>query len=194
VDALQSIRLEGRFENEELNSLPFTRRRVLLVTAHRRENHGAPLASVCQALQTLAARFDDVEIVYPVHLNPDVRGPVMDALRSVSRIHLVEPVSYGDLLRLMQRCYFILTDSGGIQEEAPSFKKPVLILRDVTERPEVVEVGAGKLVGTDQERIVAEASRLLADPAAYAAMSSSENPFGDGRAAERIASALAENL
>jgi UDP-N-acetylglucosamine 2-epimerase (non-hydrolysing) len=194
VDALQSIHLDGPFENEKLSALHFGKRRMLLVTAHRRENHGEPLADICQALKALAARFDDVEIVYPVHLNPNVRGLVTDVLGSVPRIHLLEPVSYGDLLRLMQRCCFILTDSGGIQEEAPSFKKPVLILRDVTERPEVVEVGAGKIVGTQTERVVAEASRLLTDPAAYSAMASADNPFGDGHAAERIADALESML
>ena len=194
VDAIRMMRLDGPFENESLNLLPFARRRVLMVTAHRRENHGPPLADICQALRLIAANFHDVEIVYPVHLNPNVHRLVTDVLGSVPRIHLLEPVSYGDLLRLMQRCYFILTDSGGIQEEAPSFQKPVLILRDVTERPEVVEVGAGRIVGTQTERIVAEASRLLTDPAAYAAMASATNPFGDGHAAERIADALDEAL
>jgi len=194
VDALESIRLDGQFENHKLNALPFTERRVLLVTAHRRENQGAPLSGICQALKSLVAQFDDVEIVFPVHLNPNVRGPVADALASNERIHLIEPVSYGDLLRLMQRCYLVLTDSGGIQEEAPSFHKPVLVLRDVTERPEVIEVGAGKIVGTDPLRIVAEVSRLLRDPAAYRTMTSVQNPFGDGHAAERIVKALVDVL
>src|SRR5439155_15777732 len=180
VDALRSIRLDGGFEVRKLDAVDFAGHRVLLVTAHRRENHGPPLVAICEALKTLARRFADVDIVYPVHLNPNVRGPVREILGSVERVHLVDPVSYGDLLRLMRRCFLILTDSGGIQEEAPSFHKPVLILREVTERPEVVEVGAGKIVGTDTERIVEEASRLLEQPLAYAAMSSAENPFGDG--------------
>jgi UDP-N-acetylglucosamine 2-epimerase (non-hydrolysing) len=194
VDALQSIRLDGQFENHKLNALPLTGRRILLVTAHRRENQGPPLSAICQALKSLVTQFGDVEIVFPVHLNPNVRGPVADALASTARIHLIEPVSYGDLLRLMQRCYLVLTDSGGIQEEAPSFHKPVLVLRDVTERPEVIEVGAGKIVGTDRLRIVAEVSRLLRDAAAYRAMTSVPNPFGDGHAAERIAKTLADVL
>ncbi len=194
VDALQSMPLEGGFENEELNSVGLDRHRVLLVTAHRRENHGPPLISICEAIKTLVATFEDVEVVYPVHRNPNVQGPVRNALGSTPRVHLVDPVSYGDLLRLMKRCRLILTDSGGIQEEAPSFHKPVLILREVTERPEVIEVGAGRIVGTDSARIVEEASRLLSDAEAYRAMSSAQNPFGDGHAAERIVNILAETL
>jgi UDP-N-acetylglucosamine 2-epimerase (non-hydrolysing) len=190
VDAVRSICVGGDFEDKALNGVPFARRRVLLVTAHRRENHGAPLDSICEALRTLVAKFEDVEVVYPVHLNPRVHGPVRRKLGSTSRVHLTDPVSYGDLLRLMNRCHLILTDSGGIQEEAPSFHKPVLILREVTERPEVIETGAGKIVGTDANRIVRETTRLLRDRAAYQAMSSAENPFGDGHAAERIAERL----
>jgi UDP-N-acetylglucosamine 2-epimerase (non-hydrolysing) len=194
VDALRSIRLDGDFENASLSSAPFGTNRVLLVTAHRRENHGAALLSICQALKALVERFDDVQVIYPVHLNPNVTGPVREVLGSTPRVRLIDPVSYGDLLRLMKRSYLILTDSGGIQEEAPSFQKPVLILRDVTERPEVVEAGAGKIVGTETHRIVEEAARLLSDPAAYQAMTSARNPFGDGRAAERIVDILAESL
>jgi UDP-N-acetylglucosamine 2-epimerase (non-hydrolysing) len=123
-----------------------------------------------------------------------VLGPVRGALGSVSRIHLVAPASYGDLLRLMQRCCLVLTDSGGIQEEAPSFHKPVLILREVTERPEVIEAGAGRLVGTDDEGVVSEVTRLLTDTEAYRVMSSARNPFGDGQAADRIADILSERL
>jgi UDP-N-acetylglucosamine 2-epimerase (non-hydrolysing) len=194
VDALRSMRVDGDFENQALNSVPFENRRVLLVTAHRRENHGAPLLSICAALKTLVARFADVEVVYPVHLNPNVRGPVRDKLGSTARVHLTDPVSYGDLLRLMKRCYLILTDSGGIQEEAPSFHKPVLVLREVTERPEVIEAGAGRIVGTDAKRIVREAARLLSKPESYHAMSCADNPFGDGHAAERIVEVLAKAL
>lgn len=190
VDALKSIRLEGKFENPELNSQVTEHHRLLLVTAHRRENHGAPLASICRALKTLVSKFDDIEVIYPVHLNPNVRGPVRNLLGSIPRIRLTEPLSYGDLLRLIQRCYLILTDSGGIQEEAPSFQKPVLILREVTERPEVLEAGAAKIVGTDENLIVKEAGSLLIDSRAYAQMSSARNPFGDGHAADRIAQIL----
>ena len=194
VDALQSMPVDGPFEDARLGQVDFDRRLVVLVTAHRRENHGPPLRSICEAVRTLAADFPLVEIVYPVHLNPNVRTVVHETLGEIPRVHLVDPCAYGDLLRLMSRCHLILTDSGGIQEEAPSFNKPVLILREVTERPEVVEAGAGMLVGTDAARIVAEASRLLTDRTAYERMSGAVNPFGDGRAAERIVDVLAERL
>jgi UDP-N-acetylglucosamine 2-epimerase (non-hydrolysing) len=190
VDALRSISVEGAFQDERLNGIDFEASRVLLVTAHRRENHGAPLREICRGLEMLVNRFEDVELVYPVHPNPNVAGAVEESLGGIERVHLVEPVSYPDLLRLMSRCRLILTDSGGLQEEAPSFHKPVLILREVTERPEVVEAGAGKIVGTDAERIAREAGRLLSDRAAYRSMSEVENPFGDGRAAERIVEAI----
>ncbi|HWP41665.1 MAG TPA: UDP-N-acetylglucosamine 2-epimerase (non-hydrolyzing), partial [Blastocatellia bacterium] len=153
VDALESIPLDGGFEDRRIGSIDFQGRRVILVTAHRRENHGAPLRAVCHALKRLTERFDDVEVVYPVHLNPNVSQPVRSYLSSVPRIHLIDPASYSDLLKLMSRCYLIMTDSGGIQEEAPSFHKPVLVLREVTERPEIIEVGAGRIVGTDPDRI-----------------------------------------
>jgi UDP-N-acetylglucosamine 2-epimerase (non-hydrolysing) len=194
VDALRSIRLEDAFENRQLDAVDFDRRRVLLVTAHRRENQGPPLASICGALKTLAARYENVEVVYPVHLNPNVRGMVFDLLGSTPRIRLVDPLSYGDLLRVMKRCCLILTDSGGIQEEAPSFGKPVLVLREVTERPEAVDCGAAKIVGTDNQRIVCEAARLLDDPAELERMRAAKNPFGDGHAAERIVQILESRL
>jgi UDP-N-acetylglucosamine 2-epimerase (non-hydrolysing) len=194
VDALRSMPLGGGFEDGRLNAVDYDARRVLLVTAHRRENHGEPLRRICAALRALVERFRDVEVVYPVHLNPSVRSVAHELLGDAPRVHLVAPASYGDLLRLMGRCFLILSDSGGIQEEAPSFHKPVLILRGVTERPEVVEAGAGRIVGTDTETIVAEAARLLTDPAAYRAMTQVANPFGDGRAAERIVGVLSERL
>jgi UDP-N-acetylglucosamine 2-epimerase (non-hydrolysing) len=194
VDALRSIPLDGEFEDSRLSSIDFDRKRVLLVTAHRRENHGEPLRNICWALKELERDFDDVEIVYPVHLNPNVSSIVRSELGDVPGMHLVDPVSYNDLLRLMSRCHLILTDSGGIQEEAPSFNKPVLVLRETTERPEVIEVGAGRIVGTDTERIVRMASQLLTDDLEYEAMSSAENPFGDGHAAERIVDILEQRL
>jgi UDP-N-acetylglucosamine 2-epimerase (non-hydrolysing) len=134
----------------------------------------------------------DLEVVYPVHLNPEVRGPVRRLLGSTPRIRLTDPLSYQDLLRVLKRCHLVLTDSGGIQEEAPSFHKPVLVLREVTERPEGVEAGAARIVGTDARKIVSEALRLLTDPEDYRRMSAVENPFGDGQAAERIVRILAE--
>lgn len=193
VDALGSISLEGDFDGAELRGLNLDGRPVVLVTAHRRESHGAPLRSICRALRTLGAR-DDVEIVYPMHLNPNARAIVLEELDGAIGTHLVEPVSYTDLLRLMKRARLILTDSGGIQEEAPSFRKPVLVLRDVTERPEVVESRFGKVIGTSAERIVEEASLVLDDSAVYESMVSGVNPFGDGLAAKRIVSILDETL
>jgi UDP-N-acetylglucosamine 2-epimerase (non-hydrolysing) len=194
VDALQSIAIDERFDDSTLDRVGGAANRLLLVTAHRRENHGEPLRSVCRALKSIAARYPDVEIVYPVHLNPNVRGPVFEELGDTERIHLVEPVSYGDLLRLMSRCYFVLTDSGGIQEEAPSFHKPVLVLREVTERPEVIEANAGRLIGTETDTVVAEVARLLDDRQEHSRMSAARNPFGDGHAAERIIEILARRL
>jgi len=194
VDALESISLDGGYENPRLASLNLGSRRLLLVTAHRRENHGAPLRSVCQALKTLTARLPDIEVVYPVHLNPAVNTLVREELEDAARIHLIEPVSYRDLLRLMERSHVILTDSGGIQEEAPSFRKPVLVLREVTERPELIEANAGRVVGTDARRIVEAVERLLSNPGEYKQMVSAANPFGDGHAAERIVGILAQRL
>jgi UDP-N-acetylglucosamine 2-epimerase (non-hydrolysing) len=204
VDALRQTPHDGPFEDGRIDEalsgadgaaegMPAGARTVL-VTAHRRENHGPRLYAICGALRTLVRRFRDVRVIFPVHLNPNVDRVVRRELGGVPRVHLVEPVSYGDLLRLMARCFLILSDSGGIQEEAPSMHKPVLILRDVTERPEVVECGAGKLVGTSEERIVAEVTRLLVDEDEYAAMSGAGNPFGDGRAAERIVEVLKREL
>jgi UDP-N-acetylglucosamine 2-epimerase (non-hydrolysing) len=165
-------------------------RKLILVTAHRRESFGTGLANITQALREIAARADDVEIVYPVHLNPNVRSAVEGALRGVARVHLIEPVDYVAFVHLMERAFLILTDSGGIQEEAPSLNKPVLVMREVTERPEAVEAGAAKLVGTSSGTIVEETLRLLRDGEEYDRMAKAGNPFGDGHAAERIVRAL----
>lgn len=164
-------------------------RALVLVTAHRRENFGPPLESICRALKDLAGR-GDVEIVYAVHLNPNVDGPVRQALSGVPHITLTPPLDYLPLVHLMKHATLILTNSGGIQEEAPAFGVPVLVLREVTERPEGVEAGSLKVVGTEQGRIVSEANRLLTDPAAHAKMAKASNPYGDGHAAERIVRAL----
>ena len=168
--------------------------RLLLVTAHRRENWGEPMRRICRALRTLTDRFSGVVIAFSVHLNPNVRAVVQAELQEAPRIHLLEPVEYAAFVHLMARSYLILTDSGGIQEEAPSLGKPVLVLREVTERPEGVEAGVLKVVGTDPARIVAEASRLLTDPMAYREMAQCRNPYGDGHAAERIVAILREQL
>ncbi len=166
-------------------------RRVLLVTAHRRESFGPGFRRICQALATIARRNEDVEIVYPVHLNPSVRKPVMAMLGNEPRIHLIEPLEYLPFAHLMKHSYLILSDSGGIQEEAPALGKPVLVLRDKTERPEAIEAGTAKLVGTDVQRIVAATERLLRSGTAYRRMAHAENPFGDGRASKRISRVLA---
>jgi UDP-N-acetylglucosamine 2-epimerase (non-hydrolysing) len=162
---------------------------LVLVTAHRRENFGEPLENICLALKELAT-CAAVEIVYPVHLNPNVQGPVYRLLKGVEHVTLLPPLDYLPLVHLMKRAKIILTDSGGIQEEAPAFGVPVLVLREVTERPEGVAAGTLKLVGTDTARIVGEAKHLLDDESAYAAMAKAANPYGDGFAAERIIRAL----
>jgi UDP-N-acetylglucosamine 2-epimerase (non-hydrolysing) len=164
-------------------------KKLILVTAHRRENFGQPIEQICQALKELAGR-EDVEIVYPVHLNPNVQEPVNRILGEVSHVTLLPPLDYLPLVHLMKRATLILTDSGGIQEEAPTFGIPVLVMRETTERPEGVEAGTLKLVGTESSRIVQEAKRLLDDPAEYAKMAKAANPYGDGHAAERIVAAL----
>jgi UDP-N-acetylglucosamine 2-epimerase (non-hydrolysing) len=166
-----------------------SQKKLILVTAHRRENFGRPLEDICLALRELAAR-GDLEILYPVHLNPNVQEPVRRFLDHRPHITLLPPLDYLRLVHLMKRAALILTDSGGIQEEAPAFGVPVLVLREVTERPEGVEAGALKLVGTDTHRIVEEATRLLNDPSTYARMAKSPNPFGDGQAARKIVEAL----
>ncbi len=168
-------------------------KKLILVTAHRRENFGQPIKNICHALKELAGR-DDVEIVYPVHLNPNVQEPVNRILGGVSHITLLPPLDYLPLVHLMKRTALILTDSGGIQEEAPSFGIPVLVMRETTERPEGVEAGTLKLVGTESSRIVQEAKRLLDDPAEYAKMAKAANPYGDGHAAERIVAALLNSV
>ena len=164
--------------------------RLVLVTAHRRENFGTPLAELCGALRDLACRNPDVEVVYPVHLNPNVQGVVRAALDGVARVHLLTPVDYPQLVALLRRCALVITDSGGIQEEAPTFGKPVLVLRETTERPEGIEAGTARLVGTARGDICAAAEELLRDPVAYARMATAHNPYGDGHAADRIAAIL----
>jgi UDP-N-acetylglucosamine 2-epimerase (non-hydrolysing) len=166
--------------------------RLLLVTAHRRESFGEPLRNICAALREIATRRPDVRIVYPVHLNPNVQQPVNELLRDLPNVTLLPPVDYLTLAYLLKHCYLVLTDSGGLQEEAPSLGKPVLVLRCVTERPEAVEAGTAIIVGTNKETIIRETNRLLDDADAYAAMARAVNPFGDGHAAERIVEALLE--
>ena len=197
VDAFLHARrkvLRGRPVGLPLNALADAKQRILLVTAHRRENFGAPLEEICSALRELATRRDDIVIVYPVHPNPQVCGPVTRLLRHVPRIHLLEPLEYLPFVWLMNRAYLALTDSGGIQEEMPSLGRPVLILRDKTERPEGLEAGVCQLVGTRASSIQRAVIRLLDDPRAYRRFARRRNPFGDGRAARRIADRLERSL
>lgn len=165
--------------------------RMLLVTAHRRENLGAPLERICHAIRRVVEDYPDTSVVFPVHLNPCVQRTVFGILGGHERIHLTSPVDYETMVNLMREAYIVLTDSGGLQEEAPSLGKPVLVLREVTERPEGVEAGTLRLVGTDTERVYAEAVRLLEDRKAYSRMAEARNPYGDGRAAGRIVEAIA---
>lgn len=191
IDALQFVaqQPEPKEVTKLLAELEIGNQELILVTAHRRENFGQPLENICHALKELAER-GDVEIVYPVHLNPNVQEPVYRLLSNVPHITLLPPLDYLPLVHFQKHAKIILTDSGGIQEEAPAFGVPVLVLRDVTERPEGVDAGTLKLVGTDEVRIVHEAKRLLDDTSAHAEMSKAVNPFGDGHAAERIIQAI----
>ena len=182
--------LQKRFE-EEFDFLD-GKKRLVLITGHRRENFGDGFKNICLAIKELASKYAGCDFLYPVHLNPNVRRPVKEMLgeSDTGNIHLIEPVEYLSFVYLMNRAHLILTDSGGIQEEAPSLGKPVLVMRDVTERPEGVEAGMTRLVGTDKERIVAETARLLNDHGLYDRMSSIRNIYGDGRGAERIVDAI----
>jgi len=165
-------------------------RRLILVTGHRRESFGEGFRNICLALKDIAAR-GDVELVYPVHLNPNVRGPVHDILSGVKNLHLIEPLDYRRFVYLLQRCHFALTDSGGIQEEAPAIRKPVLVMRDTSERMEAVDAGVARLVTTNRTSIVSNVNEVLDDSAVFSTMSSGASPFGDGRATERIIEDLA---
>lgn len=175
-------------EIEQLKGLLDPQKRLILITGHRRENHGDGLEAICKSLSQIAAANADVELIYPVHLNPNVKGPVNEYLQGISNIHLVDPLAYPAFIWLMKRSHIIITDSGGIQEEAPSLGKPVLVTRTTTERPEAVEAGTVLLVGTDVELIVAETQKLLDDPQQYEKLSQLHNPYGDGKACERIVS------
>ena len=175
---------------ESLKDVDFQNKRIILVTTHRRENLGEPMRHVYKALRQLTEEFDDVEIVFPVHKNPKVREVVNEELGGLSKVHLIDPLDYEPFANLMHRACLILTDSGGVQEEAPALGKPVLVLRDTTERPEAVEAGTVKLIGTDRERVYKEARRLLTDKEEYGRMAESVNPYGDGQASRRIIQAI----
>lgn len=192
LDVVDKIESQPALKGDLAARFPFLdpSRRLILVTGHRRENFGGGFEQICGALADLADR-GDVQIVYPVHLNPNVQEPVKRILADKPGVVLIEPQDYLPFVYLMSRAHLILTDSGGVQEEAPSLGKPVLVMRETTERPEAVEAGTVQLVGTDRARIVATANRLLDDPGAYEAMSRAHNPYGDGHAAGRIAAVVA---
>ena len=191
IDALKTtVRDDYRFATEELNRLPYGEKKVCLVTCHRRENYGEPMRQIMLALRQIAEENEDVELVYPVHLSPVVREAVDQYLRGAPRVHLIDPLPADEMHNLMARCYLVLTDSGGLQEEAPALGKPVLVLRRETERPEAVAAGTVKLAGVVQDDIVTMAERLIRDESAYAQMARAVNPYGDGRACARIADAI----
>ena len=191
IDALKTTVREGyRFSTEELNLLPYGKKKVLLVTCHRRENYGEPMKQIMLALRQIAEERQDVELVYPVHLSPVVREAVDAHLRGAPRVHLIEPLPADEMHNLLARCYLVLTDSGGLQEEAPALGKPVLVLRRETERPEAVTAGIVKLAGVVQDDIVTMAERLICDKDAYEKMARAVNPYGDGNACRRIADAI----
>lgn len=191
IDAMKTTVKENYvFENEVLNSIDFENKRLILVTAHRRENLGKPLHDICSALAEIVEEYKDVEIVYPVHLNPAVRETVNEVLGSLERVHLIDPLNVTELHNAMARSFMVMTDSGGIQEEAPSLAKPVLVLRRETERPEAVAAGTVKLAGVCKENILKLAKELLDEPSAYNKMAHAANPYGDGEASGRIADAI----
>ena len=192
IDALlATVKTDYQFKTAALAALD-PRLRLVMVTTHRRESFGDPLRAICAAVADLVAKFPDIEVVLPVHPNPHVKGTVEAALCDTPRVRLIQPVDYVEFVHLMARAHLILTDSGGVQEEAPSLGKPVLVLRETTERPEGVEAGTAVVVGTNRERIVATAGKLLSSREAYERMATAVSPYGDGRASERIVAALAQ--
>ena len=191
IDALKTtVRTDYSFSTQALNSLDYTGKRIILVTCHRRENYGQPMANIMTALRRIADAFPDVELIYPVHLSPVVREAAGKYLSGHPRIHLIDPLSADEMHNLMARAYLVMTDSGGLQEEAPALGRPVLVLRRETERPEAVRAGTVRLAGTEEEEIFSLASELLSDERAYHAMAHAVNPYGDGQACRRIADAI----
>ncbi|WP_353158671.1 UDP-N-acetylglucosamine 2-epimerase (non-hydrolyzing) [Myroides odoratus] len=190
IDALlDSVERVKEIQNDEIAQLREwvdSTKKLILVTGHRRENHGDGFIRICEALKEIAIHHEEVQIIYPVHLNPNVMKPVYAILSDIDNIKLIDPLAYPSFVWLMNQSYLIITDSGGVQEEAPSLGKPVLVMRNTTERPEAVEAGTVILVGTDKQKIVQEAHRLLTDADCYAKMSALHNPYGDGKACQRI--------
>ena len=191
IDALKTtVRPDYVFAAEELNRLPYDCRKILLVTCHRRENYGQPMEDIMSALANIARSHEDVELVYPVHLSPVVQECAKKHLGAIPNVHLIPPLAADEMHNLMARCYLVLTDSGGLQEEAPALGKPVLVLRRETERPEAMAAGTVKLAGVKYDDIVSMTRQLITDPAAYEAMARAVNPYGDGSACRRIADAI----
>ena len=191
IDALKTtVRKDYHFTTEILNQLPYDSKKILLVTCHRRENYGQPMEDIMSALAEIARTHENVELVYPVHLSPVVQECAHRHLDGIENVHLIDPLAADEMHNLMARCYLVLTDSGGLQEEAPALGKPVLVLRRETERPEAVEAGTVKLAGVAKDDILTMANSLITDPQAYAAMAHAVNPYGDGNACRRIADAI----
>ena len=191
IDAMAyTVKGDRPFETALLNQLDFAHRRVIALTCHRRENYGKPMEDILTAVVKLVETHEDVEVVYPVHLSPVVRECAQRCLGNRPRIHLIDPVDVEEMHNLLARCYFVMTDSGGLQEEAPALGKPVLVLRRETERPEAIAAGTAKLAGVEYDAVLAAGNRLLDDPAAYQAMAKAVNPYGDGQASARIAQAI----
>ena len=191
IDAISyTVQPDYVFQEERLRKVDFQSRRVILVTAHRRENLGEPLNNICNAIRRLVEDFDDTEVIYPVHLNPAVRDTVFAILDNHPRIHLIDPIDVDELHNLMKRCFMVMTDSGGLQEEAPALGKPVLVLRSETERPEAIAAGTAKMAGHEENEVYRLAAQLLTDKGEYEKMAHAANPYGDGHASERIVKAL----
>ncbi|WP_152018610.1 non-hydrolyzing UDP-N-acetylglucosamine 2-epimerase [Aliarcobacter butzleri] len=195
--ALDKIEKNGDLKSKIVNSINSQyklkeNKKIILVTGHRRENFGEGFINICEALKTIAINNPDVDIVYPVHLNPNVQKPVKDILLNTSNVYLINPLQYEEFIYMMNESYFIITDSGGVQEEAPSLGKPVLVMRDTTERPEALEAGTVKLVGTSKEVIIKETQKLLDNKSEYEKMSKAHNPYGDGKACEKIVNFIKE--
>lgn len=191
IDAMKyTIKENYKFKNDILKGINFNNGKFILVTAHRRENLGKPLENICNAIKKIVENYQDINIVYPVHLNPVVRGTVNSILGDLERVYLIDPLNVEDMHNLMYRSYMLMTDSGGLQEEAPSLGKPVLVLRTETERPEAVDAGTVKLAGIDEEEIYKEAKLLIEDEDEYNTMARAINPYGDGNASKRIVQAI----
>lgn len=191
IDALhKTVTDDFKFDDEKLANIDYENKRIILVTTHRRENLGEPMRHVYKALKDIVNEFDDVEIVFPVHKNPKVREVVNEELGNIKAVHLIDPLDYEPFANLMHRVFLVLTDSGGIQEEAPSLGKPVLVLRDTTERPEAVKAGTVKLIGTERQKVYEETKYLLTDHDEYQRMANTCNPYGDGKASKRIIEAI----